>query len=340
MSFAFTKMHGLGNDFVIIDTRGNPTFKNAGLHPADLTPSEITPAEITRLCDRRLGIGCDQLVTLAAPTRPGADVLVRFFNPDGSEAGACGNASRCVAALLGGTPTLQTAHGLLPAVCLESPPKEAASLADHPERQSALVRVRMGAPKLDWRDVPLAAPCDTLHVPIEATGRKFDAAACSMGNPHATLFGGPGFIEEAARIGAALENTPVFPERANIGFAEILSPRHMRLRVWERGAGLTLACGSGACAAVVNAVRRGLVDRRCTVTMELGDLEIVWQEEGGAGNGHSNGPVDMTGPAQKVFTGVYELASPQASSKPSSQPSSKKPVSPLPSPLPGSDRKL
>lgn len=254
MSLNFTKMHGLGNDFVVLDTR------NASIALDDTL--------IRSLCDRHTGIGCDQLVLLSRPTLAGADVRVQFFNPDGSEAGACGNASRCIARLINDNPVLQTRNGLLPTF-----------------QEGTLYRVIMGVPKLDWQEIPLSRPCDTTHMPL------YDGAACSMGNPHLTLFRS---IEEAATLGPELERDPLFPERANIGFAEILSPTHMRLRVWERGAGLTLACGSGACAAVVNAVRRGLVERRCIVTMEKGDLTIFWEE---------NGPVHMTGPAALSFTG-------------------------------------
>ncbi|AQS92194.1 diaminopimelate epimerase [Gluconobacter albidus] len=258
MSLSFTKMHGLGNDFVVIDARQND--------PA------LDTATIRHLCDRRFGIGCDQLVLLTLPTLTGADVHVRFFNPDGSEAGACGNASRCVVKFVGGAPTLQTAAGLLPTA-----------------RDGDLVTVDMGLPHLDWQDVPLSQACDTLHLPLPT---PLDAAACSMGNPHATIFGD---ASRAEALGAGLEQNALFPERANIGFAQMLSPTHMRLRVWERGAGLTLACGSGACAAVVNAVRRGLTERTCTVTMDGGDLHITWR---------ADGHVLMTGPAVTVFHGT------------------------------------
>lgn len=247
-------MHGLGNDFVVLDNRDNTL--------------SLTKDLIRALCDRHTGIGCDQLVLLSPPTRVGADVRAQFFNPDGSEAGACGNASRCIARLIGNSPVLQTQNGLLPSF-----------------QEGSLYRVIMGVPKLDWQEIPLARACDTAHMPL------YDGAACSMGNPHLTLFRS---IEDASTLGPELERDPLFPERANIGFAEILSPDHMRLRVWERGAGLTLACGSGACATVVNAVRRGLVKRECTVTMEKGDLTIFWEE---------NGPVHMTGPAALSFTG-------------------------------------
>lgn len=262
MTLSFTKMHGLGNDFVVIDTRHSRTV--------------LSTDKIKHLCDRRLGIGCDQLVLLSAPTRDGADILVRFFNPDGSEAGACGNASRCVALYLHDhpSPTLQTQAGLLST-----------------SRQGDFITVNMGAPRLNWQDVPLSHACDTLNLPLD-TITPHPAAACSMGNPHATLFHG---TQDAETLGPILEHAPLFPERANIGFAEILSPTHMRLRVWERGAGLTPACGSGACAAVVNTARRGLTQRACTVDVDGGTLHIDWRDDGN---------VWMTGPATRVFEGT------------------------------------
>ena len=267
MQVAFHKMHGAGNDFVVLDERAQPFG--------------LTPAAVAGLADRRTGIGCDQLVLLQ---RPGdgpetGDVRVRFFNADGSEAGACGNASRCVAALIAGDGVGRTLHlrtnaGLLAARVL----------------RPGLVEVDMGAPGLDWRDLPLARAMDTLHLPLAG-----EPAGCSMGNPHATLFGG---TPDPVAVGPALERDPLFPERANIGFASILSRERMRLVVWERGAGLTAACGSGACAAVVNAVRRGLTGRWVAVEMPGGLLQIAW------------GPDDhvrMTGPAILSFAGQVEL---------------------------------
>ena len=230
MRVAFHKMHGLGNDFVVLDERAGPLG--------------LTPAAIARLADRRTGIGFDQLVLLShAPA--GDDVAVRFHNPDGSESATCGNASRCVAALIGGdvpgrTLRLRTAAGLLPARLLGG----------------GRVEVGMGTPRLGWRDIPLAHDADTLHLPLPG-----DPAGCSLGNPHATVFeADPGQVSDPARDGPGLETDPLFPERANIGFATVLSRDRIRLVVWERGAGLTRACGSGACAAVVNAIRRGLAD--------------------------------------------------------------------------------
>ena len=205
---------------------------------------------------------------------------MRIRNPDGSEAGACGNATRCVAELLfeqTGHPfqVIRTISGDLPAERLSD----------------GRFRVDMGSARLDWREVPLARACDTLHLPLPG-----DPAACSMGNPHATLFvEDPGIAE---RDGPGLERDPLFPERANIGFARILGRERIRLRVWERGAGLTLACGSGACAAVVNAHRRGLVGRSVAVEMDGGTLDITWSVDG---------HVLMAGPAETSFRGEVDL---------------------------------
>jgi diaminopimelate epimerase len=270
MSTGFFKMHGAGNDFVVLDGR-----------PAKLP---LTAARISALADRRTGIGCDQLIVLEAPEATGADVFMRIFNPDGSAAGACGNATRCVAEMVGAATgrtavTVQTVAGLLPAERLGD----------------GRVRVDMGAPRLDWRDIPLAAPCDTLHLPLPG-----DPAAASMGNPHATVFVEALDNVDVAGRGAALERDALFPEGANIGFAEILAAGAIRLRVWERGAGLTRACGSGACAALVNAHRRGLAGRAARLMLDGGELQIDWR----AADSH----VLMTGPTALAFEGRVELS--------------------------------
>lgn len=265
MTLPFTKMHGLGNDFVVIDIR------LAHRRPDIRLPDTET---IRRLCDRRHGIGCDQLVLLAAPTHPEADVTVRFFNPDGSESAACGNASRCVSIYLADAPApvLQTLSGLL-----------------ETQRNGDLITVNMGRPRLNWPEVPVRHACDTLHLPL----RSYDTAACSMGNPHVTVFN---TTEPVEALGPILEKDDLFPERANIGFVTVINASHLRLRVWERGAGLTPACGSGACAAVVNAARRGLVERACQVIVDGGVLHIEWKPDD---------TVWMTGPATRVFDGVW-----------------------------------
>ncbi len=267
MPIPFLKMHGAGNDFVVVDERARPFG--------------FSPDQVRRLSDRRIGIGCDQFITLhPPPARTDADVLMRIRNPDGGEAGACGNATRCVAELLfeqTGRPfhVIRTIAGDLPAE----------RLAD------GRFRVDMGPARLDWRDIPLARALDTLHLPLPG-----DPAACGMGNPHATLFVPD--IGVAARHGPALECDPLFPERANIGFASVLAPDRLRLRVWERGAGLTLACGSGACAAAVNAHRRGLTGRRVAVEMDGGALDIEWRPDN---------RVLMAGPAATSFRGEIDL---------------------------------
>lgn len=267
MRAGFLKMHGLGNDFVVIDERGGPL----GLHPA----------RIAALADRRTGIGCDQFITLE-PAPPGADVFMRIHNPDGSEAGACGNATRCVVDLL--ARELDRARIVVRTVAGDLPGER---LPD------GRVRVDMGPARLEWRDVPLAHAADTLHLPLPG-----DPAACSMGNPHATFFVND--IEAAGieQRGPTLEHDRLFPQRANIGFAQILTPDRIRLRVWERGAGLTRACGSGACAALVNAHRRGLTGRAATVIVDGGELHIAWREDG---------HVLMTGPVATAFSGTINL---------------------------------
>mgnify|MGYP002621905299 FL=1 len=271
----FRKMHGLGNDFLVLDER--------------VVPLGLTPARAAALADRRRGVGCDQVISLE-PVAAGerADVFMRIRNPDGSEAGACGNATRCVASLVAAETgrsrvTVRTISGDLPAEV-------------HPDGS---VTVDMGAPRLDWREVPLAEPADTLHLPL-AEGPVEAPAACSMGNPHATFFVPDLDAIPVTRLGPALERHPFFPERANIGFAQVLAPDRLRLVVWERGAGLTLACGSGACAALVNAHRRGLTGRRATVSLPGGDLGIEWRA--------SDGHVLMTGPVATAFVGQLDLS--------------------------------
>ena len=273
MEIPFIKMHGAGNDFVVLDGRARPLG--------------LTPDLIRLLADRRLGVGCDQLISLE-PGAGSADVFMRIHNPDGSEAGACGNATRCVATLIGqesgrAAVTIRTIAGDLPS-----------SL-----RSDGRVTVDLGPPGLGWAEVPLAKPLDTLHLPL-AEGSVADPAACSMGNPHATFFVPAIEGLDVARLGPRFETDALFPDRANIGFAQVLSPDRIRLRVWERGAGLTLACGSGASATLVNAVRRGLAERRATLLLDGGTLTIEWRE--------TDGHVLMTGPVTTSFTGTIDLA--------------------------------
>jgi diaminopimelate epimerase len=267
----FVKMHGCGNDFVVLDDRAGRLG--------------ISAARAAALADRRTGIGCDQLIVLEAP-RNGAAAFMRIRNPDGTEAGACGNATRCVADLLAAETgarrlAVETIAGTLPATL-------------GPDGQ---ITVDMGEPRFAWRDIPLAAAADTLHLPL-VQGAVADPAACSMGNPHATFFVTDLAALDIAALGAALEHHSLFPEGANIGFAQILAPDRLRLRVWERGAGLTRACGSGACAALVNAARRGLADRRAAIVADGGTLVIDWR---------ADNHVLMSGPAITAFRGSIDL---------------------------------
>lgn len=261
-SLRFLKMHGLGNDFVVIDARsGND----------DALTSELTRA----LADRHRGVGFDQLAILG--TNADGHPRVAFRNADGSSAGACGNATRCVARLLmqesGQTAVdIVTGRGTLRAE----------------DAGDGLIRVDMGPPQLDWRGVPLASPHDLDVLPIDG-----NPGAVGMGNPHCVFFVTDSEAVDPASLGPAIERHPLFPERTNVEFVQVLDRATLRLRVWERGGGVTLACGSGACAAAVVAARRGLTERHVTVRLDGGPLEIDWRDDG----------VWMTGPTTLVFEG-------------------------------------
>ncbi len=274
MRVPFVKMHGCGNDFVVLDERAGPLG--------------LTPRRAAAIADRREGVGCDQFIVIE-PAPPGlsADAFMRIRNPDGQEAGACGNATRCVVRLLAG----ETGRDRLDVATL-------AGVLPSTVAADGTITVDMGAPRFDWRDVPLARPMDTLHLDLSA-GPLDDPAALSMGNPHATFFVPDAESVEIARLGPLLEHDSLFPERANIGIAQVLAPDRIRLRVWERGAGLTRACGSGACAALVNAARRGLSGRHAQVIVDGGTLAITWR---------ADGHVLMAGPTAIAFRGEIELA--------------------------------
>jgi diaminopimelate epimerase len=266
MTVPFVKMHGCGNDFVILDER---------VHVL-----RIDPVRAAALADRHTGIGCDQLVVLE---RSGtADAFMRIYNPDGSQAGACGNATRCVADIL----TRESGHSdvIIGTIAGDLPATR---------HSGGRITVDMGAPRLEWTDIPLSRPMDTLRLDLPGA-----PAAASIGNPHATFFVADLATVAITGLGPKLEHDPVFPQRANIGFAQVIDGRTIRLRVWERGAGLTLACGSGACATLVNAHRRGLTDRRATVILDGGTLEIEWRDDS---------HVLMTGPVATAFTGEVDL---------------------------------
>jgi len=251
----FLKMHGLGNDFVVLDAR------HAGL--------DLTPERRRAIADRRLGVGCDQLIVLEPPTDREADVFMRIYNPDGGEAQACGNATRCVASVVMDERktdhvTVQTVAGMLDS-----------QKTGMGSNGLPVISVDMGPARLDWREIPVREACDTDRMPV-GLGPLQDPVGTSMGNPHATFFVDDAAAIPLAELGPKLEHDRFFPERANIGVAQLLGDGKLRLRVWERGAGITLACGSGACAAVVAASRRGLVNRKADVVLEGGTLTIEW----------------------------------------------------------------
>jgi diaminopimelate epimerase len=259
----FLKMHGLGNDFVVLDLRGGG--------------GAVTPALARALGDRHRGVGFDQMVVIERTD--GADARLTFFNADGSPSAACGNASRCVARLLMDETghdrvMLATERGLLPAV----------------DAGEGLVSVNMGMPQLDWMEIPLAEAMETLVLPIPGA-----PSAVGMGNPHAVFFVADAEAVDLARDGAAMEHHPLFPEATNVEYVSLLGPDRLRMRVWERGTGITLACGSGACAAAVAAHRRGLTGRRVDIVLDGGPLALDWRDDG----------VWMTGPTALVFSGTF-----------------------------------
>ena len=261
----FLKMHGLGNDFVVFDARE--------------TPLAMTEPLARALADRHTGIGCDQLIVVEPGTAPGS-VRARFWNHDGSEVGACGNGSRAVATLVGGDTIIETAGGLLTA-----------------SSDGAGATVDMGAPRFDWDAVPLAYAMDTRSLPL-GWNELENPGAVSVGNPHAVFFVSDPYAVDLGSLGPLIENDPVFPERVNVGVAALPTRDHMILRVWERGVGLTRACGTGAVAAVAVAQRRGLADDSVRVSLPGGDLTIARQP---------NGHLLMSGPATIAFTGSIDL---------------------------------
>jgi diaminopimelate epimerase len=275
MARPFLKMNGLGNDFVVVETRS--------------APFAPTAEEVRAIADRTRGVGCDQLIVVEPPPpggAEGADALVRFWNADGEEVSACGNGTRCVGWLI------MQASGKDEAVIETKAGRLVAQRAG--ER---LVSVDMGAPRLDWREIPLSQAQDTRAL----DARLYDHAALalppgsvSMGNPHVTFFVDDVDAVPIHEIGPAVERHPLFPEHVNVGFAQIEARGRIRLRVWERGAGLTKACGTGACAALVAAARRDLVDRAATLVLDGGELFIDWR---------ADDHVIMTGPAAVDFAG-------------------------------------
>ena len=275
MLLRFTKMHGLGNDFMVID----------GVRQT----VSLTPERIRQWGDRHFGIGFDQLLLVEAPQSQDNDFRYRIFNNDGHEVEQCGNGARCFAKFVSDQRLtnkqairVETARGVIV-----------------PEfHGGGEVIVDMGVPRLKAADIPFTAEGDAVVHPLELDGRTLEITVVSMGNPHAVQVVEDAEAAEVGRIGALIESHPRFPARVNAGFMQIVSRSEIRLRVFERGAGETLACGTGACAAVVAGILRGLLDSRVRVHTHGGDLTIEWAGEGQ--------PVKMTGPAVTVFNGEIE----------------------------------
>jgi len=276
MSLRFTKMHGLGNDFVVID--------------AIRQAVTLAPEQVRFLADRRFGVGCDQILLVEAARLSGTAFHYRIFNADGSEVEQCGNGARCFARFVrdqGFTDDDVIAVGTA---------RGAITLYVEPDGQ---VRVDMGAPRLDPADLPFDAPARALTYPIEVGGEVVEIGAVSIGNPHAVLLVDDVDAAPVWRLGPLLESHPRFPRRVNVGFMAVKGRDRIDLRVHERGSGETLACGTGACAAVVSGRLRGLLDEHVRVCLPGGELRVAWQ--GG------DAPVWMTGPAVTVFEGTIAL---------------------------------
>lgn len=261
LGLPFMKMHGLGNDFVVLDWRAQA--------------SEASGALVAAIADRHFGVGFDQLAVMSA--RDGGTHLT-FYNSDGTQSAACGNATRCIARYLmdetgTGKLVLTTDRGTLEAC----------------DAGGGLTSVNMGPPQLDWSEIPLAEQMDTLELPIEGA-----PVATGMGNPHCTFF-----VEDAEAVplenfGPRYEHHPLYPQRTNVQVAQVIGPDRIRMRVWERGAGVTLASGSSSCATAVAAARRGLTGRKVAIVLDGGELQVDWRKDG----------VWMTGPTAHVFSGV------------------------------------
>ncbi len=269
----FRKMHGLGNDFVVFDAREKSLA--------------LTERQVRKLADRHFGVGCDTVVVIG-PGGAAADASLLFYNADGGDAEACGNATRCVARLL------MDERGLV-RVKLSS----RGGLLNCQDMGKGLVAVDMGAPKLDWAQIPMAQQTDTKEFALTVEESRLNASAVSMGNPHCVLFVPDAEEAPVMALGPRIEKLPLFPERVNVEFASITAPDRIRMRVWERGVGITLACGTGACATAVAAMRRGMTGRKVEVVLDGGSLLLEWREDD---------HVWMTGPAASPFTGELDLA--------------------------------
>ena len=265
MRVEFIKMHGLGNDFVVLDAREAPL------------PDAMTPQCAAALADRHTGIGCDQLIVLEPAVD--ADLTMRIYNHDGGEVEACGNAARAVGMLAGGNARIATSGGLL-----------------ETRANDGRIAVDMGEPRLDWEAIPLAYAMDTLSLPVGWDGLEHPVAV-NVGNPHVIFFVEDNDVVQLEQLGPVIEHDQLFPDRINVNVATVENRHTIRLRVWERGVGLTRACGTGACATAVAAMRRGLTEREVTVHLPGGPLAIGWGEDN---------RITMTGPATESFRGSFE----------------------------------
>ena len=264
----FMKMHGLGNDFVVIDTR--------------VSNVKVTPNLVIALADRHLGVGFDQLAVITK----GNDLTITFYNADGSQSAACGNATRCIAAH-------EMTHSHKKALDITIAGR---GILRAEQNKDGTISVNMGQPQLEWQDIPLSHETDTLSLPINGT-----PVATGMGNPHCTFFVDDIHTTDVINRGAEIEHHPLFPERTNVQFAQIIGRDHIRMRVWERGTGLTLASGSSSCATAVAAVRRGLTSHSVKIELDGGILHIDWRKNG----------VWMTGPTAHVFNGTLTQSFPK-----------------------------
>ena len=276
MMIPFQKMHGLGNDFIILDAR-----------PVKGGLIDLSPASLRALSDRRTGIGFDQAIVIQPPTDPKTDATIRFFNADGTESGACGNGSRCVADLL----MLENGRDQI-VMAIGQRQLHARRTAD------GLISVDMGIPHFDWQQIPLAEAVDPRQIPL-SVGLLRHGFCVNVGNPHLVFFVADCAAVPLEALGPLLEHDRLFPERTNVEAAHIIDRQTIRLRVWERGAGLTLACGTGACATLVAAVERGLSERRAEIRLDGGSLWIEWREDN---------HIIMSGPSILVYHGQFDLS--------------------------------
>jgi diaminopimelate epimerase len=276
MRIDFTKMHGSGNDFIVFDWPAGQALPSA--------------EQLRMLSNRRTGIGFDQALVLEKPRRPDTAVFYRIFNSDGGEVEQCGNGARCVAALL--YRRGQTAAGT---VTMDSP----AGLVQARVQSGSVVSVDMGVPSFEPRSLPFDAPARADTYSLDVGGQKVEIGAVSMGNPHAVMVVDSTDVAPVETLGPAIERHPRFPKRVNAGFVEIIDRSHIKLRVYERGAGETLACGTGACAAVAVERKRGLLDASVVVSARGGELRVHWDSPGDN--------IWLTGPAEVAFEGHVEV---------------------------------